>query len=455
MRTNIPSFRLPEQVLNEEVDYILRMGLETRFGEEVTSLKAVLDEGFDAVFVGTGAPRGKDLDLPGRQEADANIHIGIDWLTSIAFEHVDSIGERVVVIGGGNTAMDCCRSALRLGGRDVRVTVRSPRADMKASEWEIEDAEREGIPIFDNHQPKEFLVENGRLKGVRFARVKAKYSDDGRRTLVPTGEEVVFECDDVLMAIGQDNAFPWIERNIGIDFGEWDMPVVDKVTMMSTRDGVFFGGDAAWGPENIIWAVAHGHQAAISIDLYCNGRDLRSERPAPGTNLVSQKMGIHEWSYGNAYSADRRYAVPHADPEVSLKDLKLEVELGFDEQRALLEAERCLNCDVQTVFTRSLCIECDACVDICPVDCINFTQNREEPELREALRVPARNTGQPLYVSDELKTRRVMVKDEDLCLHCGLCAERCPTGAWDMQKFTYVETQASPVCQVHNRAYLK
>ena len=454
MRTNIPSFRLPEQVLNEEVEIILDMGVETRFGHEITSLKAVLDEEFDAVFVGTGAPRGKDLKVPGREEASANIHIGIDWLTSIAFEHTTKVGKRVVVIGGGNTAMDCCRSSLRLGGKDVRVTVRSPRADMKASDWEIEDAEREGIPIFDNHQPLEFMLDNGRLAGVRFARMKAEYDDTGRRTLTPTGEEVVFECDDVLMAIGQDNAFPWIERDIGLEFSERDMPVVDKTTMMSTRPGVFFGGDAGWGPENIIWAVAHGHQAAISIDLHCAGKSLTQSRPGPGVSLVSQKMGLHEWSYANDYSEDLRVAVPHADLRKSLRNLKVEVELGFDEKLALEEAERCLNCDIQTVFTRDLCIECDACVDICPVDCINFTANGEEAELRARLRVPAQDLSQDIYISDELKTGRIMAKDEDLCLHCGLCAERCPTGAWDMQKFTYLERQADPSGQPHCSAYI-
>ena len=453
-RTNIPSFRLPEQVLNEEVEIILDMGVETRFGHEITSLKAVLDEEFDAVFVGTGAPRGKDLKVPGREEASANIHIGIDWLTSIAFEHTTKVGKRVVVIGGGNTAMDCCRSSLRLGGKDVRVTVRSPRADMKASDWEIEDAEREGIPIFDNHQPLEFMLDNGRLAGVRFARMEAKYDDTGRRTLTPTGEEVVFECDDVLMAIGQDNAFPWIERDIGLEFSERDMPVVDKTTMMSTRAGVFFGGDAGWGPENIIWAVAHGHQAAISIDLHCAGKSLTQSRPGPGVSLVSQKMGLHEWSYANDYSEDLRVAVPHADLRKSLRNLKVEVELGFDEKLALEEAERCLNCDIQTVFTRDLCIECDACVDICPVDCINFTANGEEAELRARLRVPAQDLSQDIYISDELKTGRIMAKDEDLCLHCGLCAERCPTGAWDMQKFTYLERQADPSGQPHCSAYI-
>jgi len=453
MRTNIPSFRLPANVLDEEVHRILGFGVETRFGHEIKSLKSVLDEGFDAVFVGTGAPKGKDLDIPGRKKAAANIHIGINFLTSVAFEHVHRIGRRVVVIGGGNTAMDCCRTALRLGAEDVKVTVRSPRKDMKASDWEIEDAEREGVPILDNHNPKEFIVEGGRLAGVRFEKMRAEYVD-GRRKLIPTGEEVVIPCDDVLMAIGQENAFPWIEAETGVSFDQWQMPKVDRTTMMSTRAGVFFGGDAAWGPENIIWAVAHGHQAAISIDLFCHGKVLE-QRPAPGANLVSQKMGIHEWSYSNYYDPERRMPVPHADKVKALRNLKVEVELGFDDKLAAKEVERCLNCDVQTVFTRSLCIECDACMDICPVDCINFIENAEEPELRELLRVPARNTTQDLYVSDVLKTGRVMAKDEDLCLHCGLCAERCPTGAWDMQKFMYVEAQASPASLVHHNAYIR
>ena len=360
----------------------------------------------------------------------------------MAFKHTDTIGKRVVVIGGGNTAMDCCRTGLRLGGEDVRITVRSPRADMKASEWEIEDAEREGIPIFDNHAPKEFVVENGRLTAVVFEKMKAEYSADGKRTLKPTGEPpVVMPCDDILMAIGQDNAFPWIERDIGLDFDEWDMPIVDAQTFQSTLPGVFFGGDAAWGPENIIWAVAHGHQAAISIDLHCRGMDL-TVRPDPTTNLVSQKMGIHEWSYDQEISVQRRIPVPHTEEADALKRLDIEVELGYDERLALQEAMRCLNCDVQTVFTTSLCIECDACMDICPVDCINFTDNGEETELRQRLRVPAENIHQDLYVSDKLKTGRVMVKDEDMCLHCGLCAERCPTSAWDMQKYTYLDAQA-------------
>lgn len=444
MRTNIPSFRLPQKVLDEEVGYVLdRGGVEVRFGQEISSLKSVLDEGFDAVFIGTGAPRGKDLKIPGREEAAANIHIGIDFLTSVAFEHVEEIGRRVVVIGGGNTAMDCCRTALRLGGTDVKVTVRSPRADMKASDWEIEDAEREGIPILDNHAPKEFLTENGKLKAIVFEKMKADYDDTGRRSLKPAGEPpVVVECDDVLMAIGQDNAFPWIERDIGLDFDEWGMPVVHAESFQSTLPNVFFGGDAAWGPKNIIWAVAHGHQAAISIDLFCRGEPLL-RRPPPTANLVSQKMGIHEWSYDNAISNEHRIAVPHANPEEALKSLHVEVELGYDEKLALDEAMRCLNCDVQTVFSRSLCIECDACTDICPVDCINFTENGEETELRERLRVPAVNLEQSLYLSDELKTGRVMVKDEDMCLHCGLCAERCPTAAWDMQKLTYWDAHAT------------
>lgn len=454
MRTNIPSFRLPERVLDEEVDRIVEFGVERRFGHEVKSLKAVIDEGYDAVFVGTGAPKGKDLDIPGRKEAAANVHIGIDWLTSVAFAHVDKVGKRVIVIGGGNTAMDCCRTALRLGAEKVTVTVRSPRKVMKASDWEIKDALHEGIPILDNHAPKAFIVEKGKLVGMRFGKMKETGVDaKGRPKLEPTGEEVVIECDDVLMAIGQENAFTWIERNIGIEFGEWDMPTIDRKTFMSSRPGVFFGGDAAWGPENIIWAVAHGHQAAISIDAFCNGRDLDT-RPGPGVNLASQKMGIHEWSYSNDYDPLNRVAVPHAELVASLRNLKMEVELGYDDQLAAKEAERCLNCDVQTVFTRSLCIECDACMDICPVDCINFTENDDEADLRRELRVPALNQSQDLYVSDVLPTGRIMAKDEDVCLHCGLCAERCPTGAWDMQKFMFVEAQVTPAVLHHHNAYL-
>ena len=440
MRTNIPSFRLPVGVIDEEVDRILDFGVIKKFNKEIKSLKSILEQKYDAIFVGTGAPKGKDLDIPGRIEASANIHVGIDWLTSVAFKHFDKIGKKVVVIGGGNTAMDCCRTSLRLGGVDVKVTVRSPRKDMKASDWEIEEAELEGVPIFDNHSPKEFVMENGKLKGVLFEKMEATYPD-GKRKLVPTGETVLFECNDVLLAIGQDNAFPWIERDIGIDFNQWEQPIVDKTTFQSTLPGVFFGGDAAWGPENIIWAVAHGHQAAISIDNYCNNIGLNN-RPDPLINLVSQKMGIHEWSYPNDISNSDRFAVPHAEISKSLTDLNMEVELGYDEKLAFDEAQRCFNCDIQTVFSESLCIECDACVDICPIDCINFTDNADEDSLRSNLRVPALNKEQDILVSDSLKTGRVMVKDEDMCLHCGLCAERCPTGAWDMQKFTYVEAHA-------------
>jgi formate dehydrogenase (NADP+) beta subunit len=455
MRTNIPSFRLPESVLDDEVIRILKFGVETRFGHEVKSLKAVLSEGYDAVFVGTGAPKGKDLDIPGRKEADKNIHIGIDFLTSVAFAHVEKIGKRVIVIGGGNTAMDCCRTALRLGAEQVTVTVRSPRKVMKASDWEVRDTMHEGIPILDNHAPKSFVVEGGKLVAMIFEKMTEQGVDGkGRPVLKASGEMVTIPCDDVLMAVGQDNAFPWIEKDSGVTFGEWGMPTVDKVTFQSANPKVFFGGDAAWGPENIIKAVAHGHQAAISIDAFCNGRTL-TDRPAPGHTLVSQKMGIHEWSYTNDYDAGRRVAVPHADLKKSLANLKLEVELGFDEKRALAEAARCLNCDVQTVFSEKLCIECDACMDICPVDCINFTDNDDEPALRQELRVPALNLTQDVYVSMPLKTGRIMAKDEDMCLHCGLCAERCPTGAWDMQKYMYVEAQASKACLTNHAAYLR
>ncbi|MEM7442377.1 MAG: FAD-dependent oxidoreductase [Pseudomonadota bacterium] len=448
MRTNIPTFRLPVPVLDEEVDRVIDMGVETRFGEEITSLAALKSEGYDAIFIGTGAPRGKDMGLPGRQEADANVHIGTDFLKSVAFKHIDKIGKNVVVIGGGNTAMDCCRTALRLGAESVTVTVRSPRADMKASDWEIEDAEREGIPILDNHAPKEFIVKDGKLTAVVFEKMRAEYDENGKRTLLPTGEPLVtLPCDDLLMAIGQNNAFPWIERDIGLGFDDRGMPIVDAQTFQSTLPGVFFGGDAAWGPENIIWAVAHGHQAAISIDQYCQGKSL-TDRPPPMTNLVSQKMGIHEWAYHNDISHEQRTPMPHADLRLALKELTVEAELGYDERLAFDEAMRCLNCDIQTVFTGSLCIECDACTDICPVDCINFTQNGEETDLRERLRVPAKNLDQDLYVSDVLNTGRVMVKDEDMCLHCGLCAERCPTAAWDMQKYTYQDAHARPE-QVH------
>ncbi|MGE5170762.1 MAG: FAD-dependent oxidoreductase [Rudaea sp.] len=435
MRTQIPKFRLPDRVIDEEVGYILDEGIEFRGGTRIDSLASLLAEGFDAVFVGSGAPRGRDLDIPGRREAAANVHIGIDWLSSVSFGHTTHIGKRVVVLGGGNTAMDCCRSSRRLGGEEVHVVVRSGFDEMKASPWEKEDAMHEGIPIHNYLVPLEFTHDDGRLTGVRFEKVAARRDARGRRELVPTGEPPVhFPCDDVLVAIGQENAFPWIERDLGLAFDERGMPVVDRTTMASTLPGVYFGGDSAFGPKNIIWAVAHGHEAAISIDLQCRDEPL-TKRPPPHVNLLSQKMGIHEWSYDNAIHGDRRYRVPLKDVTIALKDIRAEVELGFDPKLAYAEAQRCLNCDVQTVFTDKLCIECDACVDICPMDCITFTANGDEPELRLRLTAPARNVEQPLYVSAPVKTGRVMVKDEDVCLHCGLCAERCPTGAWDMQKF--------------------
>ena len=443
MRTNIPSFRLPEEVLNEEVDQVLNLGIKTEFNSEIKSMKDFLEKDFDAVFVGTGAPKGRDINIEGREDAHKNIHIGIDWLTSIAFEHTKSVGKKVIVLGGGNTAMDCCRTAIRLGAEEVKVAVRSPFDQMKASEWEIEDALGEGIPILDNHVPKRFLIKDEKLVGMEFEKVEAVFNENGKRSLVPTGDDpVILECDDVLVAIGQDNAFEWIERDIGIEFGEWDMPIVDKVTFQSSNEKIFFGGDAAWGPENIIWAAAHGHQAAISIDKFCKSSDLY-DRPEPTTTLISQKMGVHEWSYNNDISQAKRFLVPHADQKNALKDLKMEVELGFDEITALEEAERCLNCDIQTVFSEDLCIECDACVDICPTDCISFVHNDSEENLRNKLRIPAINLNQQILVSEELEqTSRVMVKDEDVCLHCGLCAERCPTGAWDMQNFLYQEAKA-------------
>jgi NADPH-dependent glutamate synthase beta subunit-like oxidoreductase len=442
IRTQIPRFRLPESVIDEEVGYILDLGVAFRGGERIDSMKALLAQGWDAIFVGCGAPRGRDLDIPGRREAAAGIHIGIDWLNSVSFGHVTSIGRRVIVLGGGNTAMDCCRSARRLGGTDVKVIVRSGFDEMKASPWEKEDAQHEGIPILNFHVPKAFVHENGRLVGMRFEIVKAQYDGQGRRTLVPTGEpDAFFECDEVLVAVGQENAFPWIERDCGIAFGKDGLPVLDKNTFQSTLPQVFFGGDAAFGPKNIIWAVAHGHEAAVSIDRLLHAQPV-GVRPAPMTNLVSQKMGIHEWSYDNDTSNDLRYKVPWAKAEKALASIRVEVELGFDAATAFKEAERCLNCDVQTVFTEAACIECDACVDICPMDCITFTTNAGEAELRPRLKAPALNLTQDLYVSGGLKTGRVMVKDEDVCLHCGLCAERCPTGAWDMQKFTLKMTPA-------------
>ncbi len=448
MVSQIPSFRLPVTVLDEEVNYILDLGIQTHFKHYVDSLKGVLEKDYDAIFVGTGAPRGKDLPkLPGRWDSTDNIHIGINWLASVAFEHTAKIGKKVLVIGGGNTAMDCCRTSRRIGGEDVKVVVRSPFADMKASPWEKEDAMHEDIPIFDNHVPKTFVIEDGKLKGMTFEKVEAVYDETGKRKLVPTGEpEVFFEADDVILAIGQDNAFPWIERDIGVEFGEWEMPVVDKITFQSSHPKVFFGGDAAFGPENVITAVAHGHQAAVSIHRVCQGEDV-NQRLDPFVNLRSQKMGIHEWAYDSEVVSDLRYIVPQADKSITLKDRKKEVELGFGKLEGFKEAQRCLNCDAQTVFNAPKCIECDACVDICPTACITFTKNEDdENDLRAKLKVPALNMTQDLYVSDVLPTTRVMVKDEDVCLHCGLCAERCPTAAWDMQKFFYNVTKTYTGC---------
>ena len=449
MWTQIPRFRLPETVIDEETGYIFSLGVDFRGNQRIDSMKALIAQPWDAIFVGCGAPRGRDLDLPGRQEARASIHIGIDWLASVSFGHVEKVGRRVIVLGGGNTAMDCCRSALRLGAADVKVIVRSGFDEMKASPWEKEDAIHEGIPFINYHVPKAFLHDaQGKLTGMSFEIVKATYDDQGRRTLVPTGEpDAIFDCDDVLIAVGQENAFPWIERDSGIDFDKWGLPVLTDKTFQSVSEPrVFFGGDAAYGPKNIITAVAHGHEAAVSIDRMLNNEDV-TRRPAPMVNLVSQKMGIHEWSYNNSVSNDLRHKVPWEKAEKALASIKVEVELGFDLKAAFKEAERCLNCDVQTVFNDRLCIECDACVDICPMDSITFTHNGDEADLRTRLSAPATNTSQDLYVSAQLKTQRVMVKDEDVCLHCGLCAERCPTGAWDMQKFLLNTTKAGASCR--------
>ena len=442
MRSQIPSFRLPEAVLDEECNYVLDMGVTQFFNRRVDSMQEILDMEYDAVVVGTGAPHGRDLDLPGRQEVDANVHVGIQWLASVAFEHISSIGKKVLVLGGGNTAMDCCRTARRLGGEQVIVTVRSTYEDMKASPWEKEDAMREDIPFECNLTPLEYVHEDGRLTGMNFDRVRSVYDEKGKRKLESTGEEPVFlPADDVIVAVGQQNAFPWIERSTGIRLNRWGEARVDPTTFQSTLPNVFFAGDAAFGPENIITAVAHGHQVAVSIDLLCQGLSL-TERHAPFTQYSDQKMGIHEWSYDSAVTSDERYAVPHLDTKKALASTKAEVELGFDLATAFEEAERCLNCDVQTLFTDDKCIECDACTDICPTDCISFTDNGPEADLRTRLEAVSEDLTQDLYVSGTLPTKRVMVKDENVCLHCGLCAERCPTGAWDMQKYFYAVTKA-------------
>jgi formate dehydrogenase (NADP+) beta subunit len=447
MRSQIPKFRLPDEVIDEEVGYVLSSGANFVANRRVESLKALLGEDYDAVFVGCGAPRGRDLDVPGRREASAHIGIGIDWLASVAFGHVKTIGARVIVLGGGNTAMDCCRTSLRLGGADVKVIVRSGFEEMKASPWEKEDAMHEGVTILNYLVPKAFLHEDGKLTGMSFEKVAARRDEKGRRQLIPTGEpDVIVECDDVLIAVGQENAFPWIEAECGVEFGRDGLPKLDAKTFQSTRKDVFFGGDSAFGPKNIITAVAHGHDAAISIDAFCRDASL-NDRPPPMVNLISQKMGIHEWSYDNAIANDLRYKVPTTENAIALKSLRTEVELGFDLQLAFAEAQRCLNCDVETIFSAPACIECDACVDICPIDCISFVPNGSEDEVRGSLNAPRLHADQAIYVAGPLKTGRIMVKDEDLCLHCGLCAERCPTGAWDMQKFTINIAQAEHACR--------
>ena len=436
MRSNIPSFRLPAEVLDEEIAMIVDMGVDLRLGTRVESMAELLEEGYDAVFVGSGAPKGKNLELPGRYDDPERIHIGIDWLESIAFEHVESVGENVLIIGVGNTAMDCCRSSLRLGAKSVKVMARKPREFFKASEWELEDAEEENVDILVNHSPKEFVIKDGKLAGMTFELMEYDIDDSGRIQETRVVGETTIPCDDVVLAIGQDNAFPWIEKDLGIEFDKWDVPVVDPVTFESGRKGVFFGGDAAFGPKNIIWAVEHGHQAAISMHKHCQGGDV-ADRLKDGMHLSSAKMGIHEWSYSNDYDVAERTLVPHLSLKERFNKLNLEVELGFDAERAAQEVERCLNCDIQTIFTDKLCIECDACIDVCPVNCLTMTENGDEADLRTRLNAPAENHEQDLYVSGPLpQTSRVMVKDEDLCVHCGLCAERCPTAAWDMQKFT-------------------
>jgi formate dehydrogenase (NADP+) beta subunit len=430
MRSNIPAFRLPESVLTEEMETILDMGVEVRYNSPVESMKALVGDGFDAIFVGSGAPRGKNLEIPGRHDTD-RIHIGIDWLESVAFGHIDSIGERVLIIGVGNTAMDCCRSSLRLGGKDIKVMARRPRGFFKASPWELEDAEEESVEILVNHAPTRFVVEDGKLTGMEFERLEW----DAAAKKSTTIDTVFIPCDDVILAIGQENSFPWIERNIGIEFDKWEMPVVNEVTMQSTLPGVFFGGDAAWGPKNIIWAVEHAHQAAISIHNFCHGVPV-TDRLKPGMNLISQKMGISEWSYHNDYNPASRQKMSHVDLTRRFEDLHIEVELGFSAEQTAREVQRCLNCDIQTVFTAALCIECDACVDVCPLLCITIGRDGPEEELRQRLSAPAANITQDIFASKPLpQTGRLMLKDEDLCVHCGLCAERCPTAAWDMQKF--------------------
>ena len=433
IRSNIPKFRLPPNIIDEEFDVIVERGVNLHLNHPIESMKELLEEHYDAIFVGTGAPHGRELDLPGRHDSD-QIHIGIAWLESVAFEHIDSVGERVIIVGGGNTAMDCCRTSLRLGGKDVKVIYRGSRDRMKSSDWELEPALEEDIDLILNHSPEEYVVEEGKLIGMRFAKLEWDQDKDGRLTSEKI-DEVVIPCDTVILAIGQENSFPWVERDIGLEFDQWEVPIVNPVTYESTIEGVFFGGDAAFGPKNIIEAVEHGHQAAISIHKYCNGQSLE-ERLTNGMNLTSTKMGLHEWSYSNDFDRDERYEVPTVPMENRFKDINIEVELGFEPGQFRREVERCLNCDIQTDFVANLCIECDACIDVCPVNCLMITDNADEDVLRNKIKTPAENPEQAIFVSEDLpQTGRVMIKDEDVCIHCGLCAERCPTAAWDMKKF--------------------
>ncbi len=454
MRTNIPAFRLPTQVLTEEVNMILDMGVDLRLSQPIESMKALLAEGFDAVFVGSGAPRGKNLEIPGRHDDQAHVHIGIDWLESVAFGHIDSVGKKVLIIGAGNTAIDCCRSSLRLGANDVKVMARKPLTMTKASDWELEEAIEEKVEMVQCHSPREFVLENGRLKGMQFE-VLEYHEENGKLKSKKTGEKF-FPADNIVLAIGQENAFPWIENDLGIELDQWHVPAVDKKTMQSTRPGVFFGGDAGFGPANIIWAVEHGHQAAISIHKYCHGEYINARLPY-AINLSSTKMGLHEWSYSNSFDPSVRRLVPHVSLKERFKKINIEVELGFGAEQTEVEVERCLNCDIQTVFFAPLCIECDACIDVCPTACLTITNNGEEDDLRSRLKAPAENRQQLLYVSAPLKqTGRVMVKDEDQCVHCDLCAERCPTAAWDMQKSTlkipYASDEGAPPVPERRRA---
>jgi len=447
MRINIPSFRLPASVLDDECGYIIDMGADMRYGTPVTSLKALLDEGYDAVFIGSGAPTGKELDIPGRNDAPGQVHLGIEWLANVHFKHVERIEPRVIIIGVGNTAMDCCRTAKRLGATDVKVVARRGRKHFKASPWELEDAEEEQVGIIENHAPKRMVIENGRLVGMEFDVLEWSEDATGRQSSTVL-KNTVIPCDAVILAIGQDNAFPWIERDVGVEFDAKGMPVVDRVTHQSTHPQVFFGGDAAWGPQNIIWAVAHGHQAAISIDLQCHGRPV-TERPPEGMTLVSVKNGLHSWAYDNDYDASVRQVMRHEELTKRFRDLNVEVELGFSPEQVATEVSRCLNCDIQTHFAAPKCIECDACIDVCPTNCLTITTNHSsEADLRQRLSAPAVNLTQEIYLSESLpQTKRVMVKDEDVCLHCGLCAERCPTAAWDMRLYDLIQPVAGAACE--------